>query len=826
VLQKSSFPYLIRLLETNPTIWAAERKEQTETPMRRLLGFVLPLICVHLCSSLARSEVLLPSGTKIKEVNFERHVASLLGRMGCNAGSCHGSFQGKGGFYLSLFGYSPEKDFLSIARDGMGRRVNLEQPERSLILLKATAQVPHEGGKRFAKDSWQYQVFRDWIAQGAKSVSGSGTIKAIKVEPAEHRFLKPAETVQLKVIAEFTDGSSEDVTPFCDFRIKNDYIAEASPQGTVRGLRPGDTIAVVSYRGNLLSARVLVPVVPPSHFVFPQVPANNFIDHEVVAKLKQLNIVPSELADDAEFLRRVTIDCIGCLPTPQEVRSFLSDKDPDKRSKKIDALLIDPLHAALLATKFCDITGNNTEVMEGEGDMRAKRSKMWHDWFRQRIADNKPYDEIVHGILCATSRDGKDVQSWIHQEIQLQRASEKSFETDYAKRASLDLFWRRTNGEDFFPLEQMGELASAAFLGVRLECAQCHKHPYDRWTQADYRAFANVFSQTKFGSSPEVNAAVASLLTERRKLPPNKAGPAIPRIREVYVSNQSLRQLPDPVTNGALKPKALGGPEYNLEGDVREKLFQWLVQPENPFFAKSFVNRLWAIYFGVGLVEPVDNFSVANPPSNERLLNALARDFVEHKYDIRHLERSILLSRTYQLSSTPNASNAEDRNNYSHAYVRRLPAEVVVDVLNSALGATEDFGSDVPKGIHAIEIGPNRVQNGHLARLFRIFGRPTRVALCDCERSFEPAVPQTLFLMSDEHLLKKMKEGRLQSLLADRKSNEQIVEELFLATQSRLPDEKEKKSALDHMKDKPDRQAAFVDLLWALINTREFILNH
>jgi hypothetical protein len=796
--------------------------------MNRLPTLFLSFICVHLCSSVAHSEVSLPTGTKVKEVNFERHVASLLGRMGCNAGSCHGSFQGKGGFYLSLFGYSLEKDFFSIARDGMGRRINLEEPDLSLILLKATAQVPHEGGKRFAKDSWPYQVFRDWIAQGAKCVSGSGAVKKIEVQPAEHRFAKPGESVQLRVFIEFADGTREEMTPFCDFRVKNDFLAEVSPTGVIKGLRPGDTAVIASYRGNLVSARALVPVVQPANFAFQKVPENNYIDSTVVAKLRQLNMVPSDLATDAEFLRRVTIDTIACLPSPDEVRIFLADSDPNKRSKKIASLLTHPLHASVWATKFCDITGNNIEVMEGSQESRAKRSKMWHDWFRQRVADNVPYDEIVRGILCATSREGKTVDEWLHQEIALQRAAEKGFDSDYAKRSTLDLFWRRTNGEDFFPLEQMGELTSAAFLGVRLECAQCHKHPYDRWTQADYRAYANIFSQTKFGSSPEVNAATATLLVKRRKLPADKAGPAIPRIREVYISNQGLRKLPDSLSNGPLKPKALGGPQFDLEGegDLRKELFHWLVQPENPFFARSFVNRVWAMYFGVGLVDPVDNFSVANPPSNEKLLTALAKDLIDHKYDIRQLERVILESRVYQISSTPNESNTQDRHNFSHAYIRRLPAEAVVDVLNSALGTTEDFGSDVPKGIHAIEIGPNRVQNGHLARIFRIFGRPTRVALCDCERTFEPAVPQTLFLMSDEQLLKKMKDGRLQTLLADRKTDEQIVDELFLATQSRLPDEQERQSALEHMKNKSDRQAAFVDMFWALINTREFVLNH
>jgi hypothetical protein len=630
----------------------------------------------------------------------------------------------------------------------------------------------------------------------------------------------------LRVRVEFADGTRADVTPFCDFRVKDDGIAEVSPLGEVRGLRPGDTPIVISYRGNLVSARVLVAAPVHKGFVFPETPQENYIDREVVAKLSQLNLTPSELADDAEFLRRVTIDTIGTLPAPQEVRAFLADARPDKRARKIDELLAHPMHAALWATKFCDITGANVDVMDGPPELRTKRAKMWHDWFRRRIADNTPYDQIAHGVLCATSRDGRDIRDWIREEVVLSDAALKGFESDYAKRAGLDLFWRRTGGDDFFPLEQMAETTAAAFLGVRLECAQCHKHPYDRWTQSDYRAYANLFSQVKFDSSIELTSATEQLLEERRHLPPERKGPTVPRLREVHIDNQLLRRLANPDGPGELTAKALGGPEIGYDGDAREKLFTWLTRLDNLFFARAFVNRVWQLYFGVGLVEPVDNFSVANPPSNERLLDALARDFTEHHYDIRRLERAILTSRTYQLSSTPNESNGKDRTNYSHGNVRRLMAEVVVDVLNAALGTSEDFGPDAPAGARAIEVAPNRVRNAELAQIFRVFGRPARTSTCDCERSMEPAAPQTLFLMSDPHVLNKITGGRLKKLLEDKKTDEEVLEELFLATLSRFPSDKEKQAALDHLKESKDRQAGFVDTVWALINTREFILNH
>jgi hypothetical protein len=777
-------------------------------------------------ASLPGAPVALPGGATLPTVNFQRHVAPLLGRHGCNTGACHGSFQGKGGLRLSLFGYSAESDHAALTRDGLGRRINLADPDRSLLLLKPTMQLPHEGGVRFARDSWQYRVLRQWIAGGATWGPGDSSVKRIDVQPREHRFERLAETVQLRVFVEFGDGSREDMTPFCEFRVKDEYIAEVSSTGEARGLHAGDTAIIIAYRGTLLTARLYVPASVPPRFVYPAIPEASFIDHLVFTKLRLLNIVPSELSRDAEFLRRVTLDTIGTLPTPDEVRAFLADPSPEKRVKRIDALLAHPMHAALWATKFCDITGNNLDAMEDPADLAPKRAKMWHDWFRKRIAENVPYDRIARGVLTATSREGQDLGQWLRHERGLHQALRKGYATDYAERPTLDLFWRRLAGDDFFPLEQMAELTATAFLGVRLECAQCHKHPYDRWTQTDYRAYANIFAQTKFGSSPELNASVARLLEERRRLSPEKAGPPLPHSLEVYVSNQPLRRLPDPRMNTPLRPRALGGPEFDYEGDARVKFCDWLTGPDNPFFARAFVNRVWAHYFGRGLVQPVDNLSIANPPSNGALLDELAQDFIDHGYDIRRLEWTILASRTYQLSSLPNATNAGDQGNFSHAGVRRLMAEVVVDVLDAALGTRAERGNGIPPGARAIEIAPNRVQNAHLAQIFRIFGRPARTLSCDCERSQEPAVPQALFLMSDPKLLATIEKGRLQTLLEQKRSDEATIEELFLATLSRFPDDKEKHTALEHVRAARDRRKAYVDVIWALLNTREFISNH
>jgi hypothetical protein len=769
----------------------------------------------------------LPNGRTLEQVDFERHVDSLLGRLGCNSGACHGSFQGKGGLGLSLFGYSPEKDFLALTRDGMGRRINPADPDHSLMLLKPTAQVPHEGGRRFDKGSWQYQVFREWIAQGARRTPGSSTVRRLDVYPREHLFQRPGQAVPLRVVVEFADGTRADMTPFCDFRVKDEAVATVSATGEVRGVQPGDTAIVITYRGQITTARVFVPVAVAADFAYPRLPGVNYVDREVFAKLRRLNIVPSDPAGDTEFLRRVTLDTIGTVPTPAEIRAFLANRDPNKWLRKIDELLAHPLHAALWATKFCDITANNIDVMEDPASLRPQRAQMWHEWFRKRIADNVPYDQIVHGVLCATSRDGLDLRQWIGRESATLAAAEKGEPTGYADRPDLDLFWRReTAAGEFFPLEQMAELTASAFLGVRIECAQCHKHPYDRWTQRDYRAFANVFGQVKLGLSPAGRVAVNEAIEERRRTSRGKADLSTLFVEEVYASNHQVRRLPDPQTGRRLPPKALGGPEIALEGDAREQLFRWMVAPDNPFFARSFVNRVWAWYFGVGLVDPVDNFSVANPPSNARLLDALAQDFIEHGYDIRHLERTVLSSRTYQLSAVPNATNRLDRTNFSHARPRRLSAEVLADVLADALGTGPYTQGNSRRRMRAIEVGANRVQDPDLGQIFTRFGRPERKLACDCERSSEPAVPQSLYLMTDGRLLHKIRGGRLEKLLARTKSDVAVVEELFLATLSRPPDADERAAVLEHVKAKTDRRAAFTDVVWALINTREFILNH
>ncbi|WP_439629495.1 DUF1549 and DUF1553 domain-containing protein [Gemmata sp.] len=794
--------------------------------------FLFALVVCVATPVAASAQVALPTGGTLPAVDFERHVMGLLSKVGCNSGSCHGSFQGKGGFRLSLFGYEPGIDFAGLTRDNLGRRITAVKPDESLLLLKATGQAAHDGGMRFGRDSWVYGVFREWVRAGAKWTPGSGAIEKLEVTPKDFALLANDKPLQVKVTATFTDGTTEDITPFCDFRITDDAIAALSPLGQLTPRQPGDAGLTVLYRGSIRAIRVLVPT-PPQRGGYPKVPEVNYVDAEVFAKLKMLNVVPSGLAGDATFLRRVTIDTIGQLPTPEELREFLADKDPKKRERAIDRLLAHPLHAAVWATKLSDVTGNNTQALEQPQPTQPRRSQMWHDWLRKRIADNVPYDQVVRDIVTATSRDGRAPAEWLEDAKKIDAQSEKSFATDYPEKKTLDLFWRR---QAQVPIEQWGEKVAVAFLGVRLECAQCHKHPTDRWTQDEYWAFANLFSQVTFNNTQFSTPDLKKLADEENKLRKENAPKAnnnnVLLVRELFVSPTARGARPNPATGRAPTPKALGGPEIPVKPgeDARVKLAEWMTAPENPFFAKSFVNRVWAHYFGIGLVNPVDDFSLANPPTNARLLDALAAAFVKSNYDVRKLEKDVLMSRTYQLDFATNPTNAFDKNNFSHAYVRPMMAEQVVDVLNAALGVSETYtGPDEPLvGKKIVEVGSSRVQNPNLAYALRIFGRPPRTTACDCERAAEPALPQTLFRMTDASILAKFtdKKGRVAALAASKLAPDELADELFLATLSRLPTAEQRADAAEAIRTAKTRADGITDVMWALVNTREFILNH
>ena len=770
--------------------------------MKKSLLFTLAIGLAFATNSQAQS-ISLPGGIKLEEVDFERHVMAVVGKMGCNGGVCHGSFQGRGGFRLSLFGYDFEMD-----HEAIDERIDTDDADDSYLLLKATLQDDHGGGERFKVGSWQYRVFREWIAKGGERKAGSGRVVELEAVPKVVRFRGPGTSAQLKVMATFEDGTKENVTPFCDFRVKDDYVAELGDGGLIRSRYPGDTAVAISYLGHVRAAKILVPTKVQPGFIYPKYEITNYIDRAVDSRLRQLNVVPSVVGSDEEFLRRVTIDTIGSVPTPDEVRQFVADRNPQKRSKKIDELLNNPLHAALWATKLSEITGNDTDSLE---QPREKRSRMWHDWLRVRLERNAGWDEIVRGILTATSRGDREPAEWVQAENQLETAARAGFDTDYSERSSLDLYWARRNVN----LEQVSEQSAAAFLGVRLQCCRCHKHPYDKWTQSDYRSFANVFGQVKRGASAVAQGAIQAENQRRQGMPQNQR---FAQLREVFVDVGNPQRLNDPKTNQPLLPKAPGGPELDTGSDTRTQLLEWMLEPQNPYFGRAFVNRVWEHYFGRGIVHPVDDFSVGNPPTNPELLNALADDFVKRGFDIRHIERLVLNSRTWQTSAVPNETNIYDKSNFARSYPRRMMAPVVVDVLNAALGVEQQFTADAAEGERAIQVAATRVRDGNLRNTFRIFGHSSRKSACDCDGSEDPSLSQTLYMMTDGFVMQRIRNGRLRQLLAvggrmQRLQNgtiehdelAEVLREMSLAIFGRNP---------------------MVDVVWAMINSREFILNH
>ncbi len=764
--------------------------------------------------------ILLPQGQELARVEFDRHVVPLLSRFGCNSGSCHGSFQGRGGLRMSLFGHSPRMDY-----EALVERIDDTEPGESLLLQKPTGQVDHEGGVRFEAGSWTYHVLRRWIEQGAAPADKFDRVE-LSVEPQEIRFGSHPSPVSIRVSAAF-DTDREDVTPFCRFTSGDEGLVTVDERGVVTSQRAGASHVTIEYRGQFVTVLTSAPLstdIAKSDEAITA--AGNLVDRLINRKLRELNITPSGAADDLEFLRRATIDAVGRLPSEDEITEFLSSNATDRRMKKIDQLLHERRHAALWATRFCDITRCTAELMEGPEDLKAKRARMWHDWFRVRLENNVPYDQIVRGVLCGTSRGEQSADEWIDCEAQLTRSARVGFDSEYADREFLDLFWRRITTEGEFPRKELAEVVSAAFLGIQIECAGCHKHPYDRWTQADYNGFINVFSQVTYGSSTELNRAFLQRMQQRREaIAEGKSSPPLPRIQEVYNSQLLSRPVVDD-HGQVIVPRALGGGKMSPSADPRNQLMDWLIGDGQNQFARSFVNRVWAHYFGRGIVEPVDGFSAINPPTHPELLEQVAQEFIRSGYDIRSLERTLMSSNTYQRSSAFQGNNDQDDRYFARAYVRPLLAEVAIDTLHQALGLTFTSENDLPPGSTAVELALDRPTSRRTTQLMRTFGRERRQSACDCDRQHEPSLQQSLFLMSDATLLKSIDDGQLMAELVATDEQSAAIEKVFLRCFSRYPTDDELQTTKIHLESIDSKRDAWGDIIWAMISAREFRSNH
>jgi hypothetical protein len=556
-------------------------------------------------------------------------------------------------------------------------------------------------------------------------------------------------------------------------------------------------------------------------------PTAQFIDREIQSQLKRLNLTAAEPASDATFLRRATIDALGRLPTVEEIRAFLDNHDPNKRDAAIDRLLAEPQHASLWATRLCDLTGCRLETMEGPEDRKPLRARMWHEWFRRRLLERVPFDQIVRGVIGGTSRDGASAEEYLDREAALIRAAEAGGTRDYWRRSSLDLFYRRPEVNGVYPREELAERIAAAFLGIRIQCARCHTHPHDRWTQGDYAAFVNIFADVTFGSSTELNEAIfARLAEQRRQRAEGKTIEPLPRIQEVYDDPQLGRRLLDPESRTAPSPRPLGGPAFETSANARTALANWLTSPDNHQFARNWVNRIWRHYMGRGLVEPVDGFSATNPPSHPDLLERLATEFIVSRFDMRHIERLILTSDVYHQSSTPATASPDADRYYVSASVRPLMAETLVQALQQVLKTPADWDADVPAGGTLFDVAANRPSDARLAYLLALFGRGDRTSVCDCDRAIEPTLRQTLHLMSDAVWIEQIQKSKLIDELLAEPDPKQAVQKAVRQALSRHPSPEEEELFVAHLKAADDPRTAWIDVVWALVNSRQFRTNH
>lgn len=727
--------------------------------------------------------LLFVSASHAETPSFVNDVVPVLTRFGCSQGACHGKGAGQNGFRLSLRGYAPEQDHEWLTREYFGRRVNLADPESSTLLRKATGEASHQGGKLMSKGDRAYSTLLSWIRAGAPGPrKNEATLREIRISP-ERIALALGGSVDLKVEASFTDGSRRDVSWLCKFESNDPGVAEVDAVGQVHVRRHGETAVRAAFQTEVAVAVITAArseVVDARHFAVK----NNAIDDQVFAKLAQLRIQPSGLSSDHEFLRRVHLDTIGVLPTPEEVRAFLADKSPDKRKKLIDKILERPEFNDYWALFLGDLLQNRKER---DHDVRGvKGVRDFHAWIRKQLAEKRGWDQITRDVLLA------------------QGSSSESPAVGY---------YIVTVGEHHESARsEVADSVAQAFLGTRIGCARCHNHPLERYTQDDFYHFAGFFSRVKLD----------------RQDP--KKGPTILRLagtngKEPHLAKERIG-VQQPRTNVFLAPRPLDRSVVETikpGDDPRVPLVNWITNPRNEYFSGAMVNRIWRHYLGVGLVEPVDDLRASNPPSNPELWKVLHQEFVKSKFDLRGIMRFILNSRTYQISSQTHPGNATDNRFYSRYMVRRLPAEVLLDAVCSATGEPERFPG------YAVGLRATQLPDPGLSSYFlNVFGRSDRVTACACERSGEVTLPQLLHVQNSEGLLAKINSGngRLSKLLRAKKLDDEIIDELFLVTLSRLPTVANRKAAQEAIKESSNRDEALRDLFWTLLNAKEFSFNH
>jgi hypothetical protein len=697
-------------------------------------------------------------------VDFRTEVMPLLSKHGCNAGGCHGKASGQNGFKLSLFGFDTDFDYEAVVQEARGRRIFPASPDASLFLVKAAGKVPHGGGKRLAPDGHDYQVIRRWIASGAPaSAPDVPKVTKLRVLPADAVFT-PGQSQQLAVVAEYSDGSSRDVTRQSEFFSNLDVVAAVDADALVKaGKERGEAAVMARHMGFVAVFKAIVPHGPPLASI-PGFTPNNAVDELAVAKWKKLGLKPSPACDDATFIRRVTVDLCGRLPTAAEAKAFLEDRSAERRAKLIDRLLDSPDYPAYFAMKWGAILRNSNLAGSDQAAVA------FHNWLTDQIARNRPYDEFVRGIVAAAG--------------------------EWQDAPAINWLWQNRDDQ----LHQVTADVAQVFLGTRLQCAKCHHHPYERWGQADYYGLAGFFTRLgrkSFGQPPPYYASASPTTGEK-----------------------------DPTTGKTPEPKFLDGPlgKFTPDEDPRHALVDWMAKPGNPFFARALVNRMWGHFLGRGIVSEADDLRETNPPSNPELLEWLADDFTKHKYDVKHVIRTILNSKGYQLSAEPTEFNKHDRQNFARYYARRMPAEVFLDAVNATCGVRGGFGSGVKASARAIDLP----HEGFGSYFLDTFDRPKRVTVCECERSTGATLGQVLLLANSEEIENKIADGkgRVAQMVKDKKPTGEMVEELYLTALSRPPSAAEKKRLTEYVEKAKDRQRAAEDVLWAILNTREFMFNH